>query len=86
MEGRSDLERLLGDRALVNAYFREALVDFGRRSPVEHKNQHFSPGIIASIDQENCLRDNDAGFAGAGAGYDQRVGMLVADCLRLIAI
>ena len=39
VEGRSDLERLLGDRVLINAYFREALVDFGCRSPVEHKNQ-----------------------------------------------
>ena len=39
MEGGGDLERLLGDRALINDHFCEALVDFGRRSPVEHKNQ-----------------------------------------------
>ena len=39
MEGRGNLERLLGDGVLINDHFCEALVDFGCRSPVKHKNQ-----------------------------------------------
>ena len=70
MEGGGDSERLSRNWAVVDRDLSEALIDFGGGSAIEHKNENFVPVISATLDKKDRFGDDDASFAGAGAGHD----------------
>ena len=70
MEGGGDSERLSCNWAVVDRDLSEALIDFSGGSAIEHKNENFVPVISATLDKKDRFGDDDASFAGAGAGHD----------------